>query len=383
MKSKNNESIKFIFILNIKYFIKNIFSFVFVMFYINTVSGQSLPNLPCYSISKQDGVASELYEYNPASHTWRNIGSTNSLDINSIAINPVTSKIYAVDGGTLGTINPSTAEFTPIGEIGIAKGAFGPIEINNVTGLSFHPFSEALYATHNIPGFAEKSNDLLLQIDVNTGSVIKEAMTDSIPELADYVRIEYISTLTSLGEKIRDVYDIAFDPVYGDLFAFQRQFAPAVLTQINPESGDIERVVNDVTEKNVASLGFDRYGDLYGTTYASNLNNSLSEFLSFELFLGTSQSLGPVDPSTNYMVSFICFDCCKEFQLINNCDINIDITNFSIADSIIQAASILNSNASIVDDDTITYKAGKEINLDAHFEISSGGVFSAAIENCP
>jgi len=375
---------------NFLYFKKIISIIISIVFVINISKGQSSENLPCYSIAQEIDEPAVLYEYNPTSRFWRSVGSTNMYGINSIAIDSKNSIIYAVDGGALGYLNPVTAEFTFIGEIGSGDGDFGNIAFDNIQGLAYHPLEQILVATHNVAGFSNTTNDLLLKIDPLTGKAIKETMIDSSgTSLVDYARIEKTNSWTIGALTIRDINDIAIHPYSGELYAFHKQGKPAVLTILNQEDGNVEQVINDVSELNVGGLGFDSQGDLYGTSMADFLDNTLSTYRKFDIFVGTSESLGPIDPEVGDRTSFICFDCSKEIVKIESCETtNINITNFVYGGPNYSTIGSINSNAST--DYPVFYQAGDEINLLSNFEILVGPafsvnpqvLFSAEIGNC-
>jgi len=289
-------------------------------------TAQSTENLPCYSIAQEFGEPAILYEFNPneidpTKNRWRRIGSTDRLSIKSIAINVQNSTIYAVDSGTLGKLNPVTAEFDSIGVIGTGYGDFGHIEFNNIRGLTYSPIDSILYATHNVPGFDDDSHDLLLKINPLTGELIRQAMLDSLgSSRVDYARIEKTNSWTIGALPIRDINDIAIHPYSGLLYAFHKQGYPAVLSILNQEDGNIEQVIKDVSELDVGGLGFDSFGNLYGTSMANFLDSTLSTYRKFDIHVGTSFSLGPVDPSVGDRISFICFDCYKELLKYEICD---------------------------------------------------------------
>jgi len=377
---------------NFLFFKKIIATIIVIIFVINISKGQSSDNLPCYSLAQELDEPVVLYEYNPTNMLWRCIGSTNMYSIKSIAIDSKNSIIYAVDSGKLGKLNPITAEFTFIGEIGSGTGDFGEIDFNNIRGLAYHPIDEVLFATHTIPGFSSTSNDLLLKVNPLTGGVIRQTMIDSsgIDSVrVDYARIEKTNSWTIGALTILDINDIAIHPYSGELYAFHKQGKPAVLSILNQEDGNVEQVINDVSELNVGGLGFDSQGDLYGTSLADFLDNTLSTYRIFDIFVGTSESLGPIDPDVGDRTSFICFDCTKQIVIIDTCEVeDINITDFVHGGPRYASLNKIYSNTS--NNLPVYYVAGDEINLISNFEIKidSGSLvnpqvmFSAEIGNC-
>jgi len=371
---------------------------IFLFFIINIsffAVGQSSFNLPCYSLAQEVGQPAILYEFNPnetdlTKNKWRCIGNTHKYNIRSLAIDAKKSIIYAVDSGTLGKLNPITAEFETIGNIGSGFGDFDSIEFNNIHGLAYNSIEEVLFATHKVPGFSANSNDLLLKISPLTGSIIRHTMLDSLGARAvDYARIEKTNSWTIGALRILDINDIAFHPFSGELYAFHKQGYPAVLSILNQTDGNIEQVIRDVSELDVGGLGFDSSGDLYGTSMANFLDNTLSTYRKFDVFVGTSESLGPVDPSVGDRTSFTCFDCLKKVVEIDNCNsYELNINNFVYGGPYYATKGKINSNATI--QYPTFFSAVEEINFSPNFEIQieptfstdSQTFFSAEIESC-
>lgn len=399
-KKIRNTMYKFFYSEKIVVIVITIFLTINISFF---TAAQSSENLPCYSITQEIGKPAVLYEFNPNEtdsnvNRWRRIGSTNRFNIQSIAIDFQNSTIYAVDSGMLGKINPITAEFDTIGEIGAGFGDFGYVKFNNIRGLTFSSFDNLLYATHNVPGFAFDSHDLLLKIDPLTGKFVTHAMLDSLGSgNVDYARIEKTNSLTVDALPIRDVNDIAFHPFSGELFAFHKQGYPAVLSKINQTDGNIEQIINDVSELDVGGLGFDFEANLYGTSMANSIDSTLSTYRIFDVFVGTSSSMGPVDASVGKWTSFICFDCYKktvEYEVCSNETINVN--NYVSKEPVYSTMKTVNSNASLLLSSPITFTAAEELNFYKNFEIlidtanidttlfqiDSLAIFSAEIENC-
>lgn len=388
------------------YFEKFIVIVITIFLIINNsffTTAQSSANLPCYSITQELGEPGILYEFNPNEtdptvSRWRRIGSTNRFNIQSIAINIQNSTIYAVDSGMLGKINPITAAFDTIGRIGAGFGDFGYIEFNNIRGLAFSSMDSMLYATHNVPGFATNSHDLLIKINPSTGQLIQQAMVDSLgSSVVDYARIEKTNSWTVNALPIRDINDIAFHPFSGQLYAFHKQGYPAVLSILNQTDGNIEQIINDVSELDVGGLGFDSEANLYGTSMANSIDSTLSTYRLFDTFVGTSSSLGAVDASIGQRTSFICFDCSKQILKYEVCNEEaINVSNYVAKEPHYSSKKTLNSNASLLLSSPITFTAAEELNFYKNFEIlidttnidttqfqiDSLAIFSAKIENC-
>lgn len=146
--------------------------------------------------------------------TWSDItqATTISIDItariDSIVYKADTDTLYTVDYAQLGILSRDTGHFTatsePIGSgygknryIAFSSAVGGDPDIHDIDGLSFHPATEILYGAVRM----ENTSDLLIQIDITTGALIKGAFSGN-----DYLVIE------SVVPGLIDVDDITFDP---------------------------------------------------------------------------------------------------------------------------------------------------------------------------
>lgn len=191
------------------------------------------------------------------------IGATNSLDVEAMTFVPngAANLLYAVDGGTLGTVDITTGAFTPIGAAGSGNGALGKINFNVIIGLAYDQQNNTLYATQSKDG----QNAVLLQIDRQTGAYVPNAFGPG----QDYA---VIPTVLVNGQPAQNVDDLAFDPTSGLLYAAVNvDGADGKLIILDPATAAVTEVgifrdpATGATVDNLEGLGFDATGQLYAT----------------------------------------------------------------------------------------------------------------------
>ena len=186
------------------------------------------------------------------------VGGTWTSLIEAIAYNPWTGKLFATDGGDLGTINLHTGEFTEIGDIGGGEGEDGWLDFNDVDGLSFNPYTTELWGSVRRTG----ERDFLIKIDPKTGSAVKNAFGPGV----DYIVIKPEVT-NWYGPELDDIDDLAWDPETGDLYAINNHDgmdSRLVILQPNSSGAWITKVL-ELPLENVEGLAFFNNGTLYGT----------------------------------------------------------------------------------------------------------------------
>ncbi|MFN8496181.1 MAG: SdrD B-like domain-containing protein [Caldilineaceae bacterium] len=122
------------------------------------------------------------------------VGLTGTLNAENLAFGP-SNVLYAVDGGQVGTLDPTTGVFTarPL-PLGFARGAAGTVLLSDVDGIFYD------IRTHHFYGSEHRYNkpSLLFMFDPSNGSVV----TDAFGAGVDYLVISGVA----------DVDDIAIDP---------------------------------------------------------------------------------------------------------------------------------------------------------------------------
>jgi len=282
-----------------------ILTIVFLVISIQFNFAQILYGTNCYTVSSGD-TPNVLFKYDYVTEKWNQVGVTGGTSIEAIALGPTSEIIYAVDGGTFGTINTNTASFKIIGNIGKANGDFGEIELNDIDGLTFDPVNKVMYGTHRINGNGPDTNDVLFQIDVSTGKVVPGAMLNSNNNPADYAIIEEVYEST-LRDNVYDVDDIAYHVYTEELYAIQNYDGPSTITIINPKSGKLEHNLFDVNIKDIEGLTFSALGELYATT--GDNGSPPNSFIHIDLNgLLTTTALNYIDP-TGQNLDFESLDC--------------------------------------------------------------------------
>lgn len=194
-----------------------------------------------YSVNKNTGVSTL-------------IGATGVSDIEAIAYYPIpgANVLYAVDRDDFGTLDLSTGAFSFIGTVdaaGPANGAIGLQDLDNVDGMMLDGQTFKMWATQRNSG-----NDLLFQINVNTGQYVKSAFGPGI----DYV------VITGPGINV-DVDDLAISPVTGRMYATNNDGGSGdKLIEINKFNATYS-VAATLSEDDVEGLSFHNNGVLYGS----------------------------------------------------------------------------------------------------------------------
>lgn len=208
------------------------------------------PNLMCYVVAdNEDHTGSaDVLTHIKGNGQEVSIGLTGSNNINAIEYVGANGKLYAVDGGTFGTLNPANGLFSPIGSLGSGQGALGGQTFDSVSGLALDPFTGVLYATVRKAG-----NDLLVQINLLNGQAVTNAFGPSMT----YVVIPAVSG----GD---EVDDIAIHPNTGVMYGTVNGGGVSRLVEIDKATGASSLVANiDVTS--VRGLAFRANGQLLGT----------------------------------------------------------------------------------------------------------------------
>lgn len=303
-----------------KYFISLSIAMCILIF---SLKAQFSTNSNCYAVAHNNGANNALFKLDGQTNEWAKIGLTGTNNIRAIATDPINKIIYAADGGTFGKINPQNGLFTAIGAIGTANGDYGPVTLNDITGLTFDPINMILYATHHINSGdicspIANTNDLLFQINVLTGKVITDAMLDVNAQPTGYAVIEEALNdqhwcNTGGGDMVYDVDDIAYNPYSGELYAIQNYDDIGVITIINPYNGSIDASIYTSTKYNIEGIGFNNFGQLYAAVKHSP-QVSQNNFIYIDLEGQQTEFLNNID-STESFVDFEAFD---GFTAFNN-----------------------------------------------------------------
>jgi len=231
----------------------------------------------CYAIADNSGMLpgggtgnnqDQLVTINRTNANTTSIGATGTTNIESMTFvmgNGVNT-LYAEDGGTLGTVNLTTAAFTAIGPAGTGRGSVGNVTFSDLDALAFDVARDTMYAAHRATG--TNNNDLLLKVDRTTGAHIPDAFGPGV----DYL----VVTAPASQPTFRDIDDMAFDPVTGDLYATaNRGGTGGLLVTVNTTTGAVTEVGTYVDTLHGGFVddieGISFYNN--GTLYASTGNN--------------------------------------------------------------------------------------------------------------
>ena len=380
-----------------KYFYMNyslisILGFLYSLFYffygLNNAAAQPNinSNLPCYSIATAVDGTSILYELNSATSQWKVVDQINRNNVKALAVVNSTNTIYTVHQNKLGTINPITAEFSDVGTIGSGNGAYGNIILNDIYGLTYVPYQNALYATHRIYSYNSatnsalaNSNDILFKINPSTGKIVLGAFDFGY----DYVKIQEIANSTISVPTIYDVSDIAFDPSSGELLVLHGyQLAlNDIITSNSLEDGTTETIKTLLFKPSIG-ITYDAFFDVFVTTLP-DLNNSnySGDIYKVNVLSSDATRVGTLDPSLTEPVKFNCLNCLKNSVSIVNCQPIIYLNDYSPARSNYNAQVDIYSNDKILSTST-TYRAGNSVTLSNDFSVPANVNFTAKIESC-
>jgi uncharacterized repeat protein (TIGR01451 family) len=203
----------------------------------------------CYIFS--DG-SNRLSLYDTAAGTVLDFAPNGTNTIEAIAWDSANEMLYGADGGQFGSLSQVNGAWTAIGSgFGTANGALGNVPLNDIDGMAFNAFNSAnvLYGVHERNG-----QDVLFQIDVNTGTFVSGAFSGN-----DYIPIAVIS-----GNGITD--DIAIDVNNGQMYgAVNNGGSTDTLILIDKDTGATSSIAL-ITIDDVEGIGSDPSGQLWGTS---------------------------------------------------------------------------------------------------------------------
>ncbi len=346
---------------------------VYIQVYTNATVNARLNKIesPCYAIAHNNGEINTLSVYNPAENYWYIVDIIGTTGIKALAINHTNNLIYAIDDGTLGTINPYSGEFEPIGTVNTGNGPLGSIILDNIYGLTFDAEQGVLYASHRIKG----NNDVIFQIDPLTGLIIPDVYTDYSGNPVDYDAIPTFAG--GIGEAdVRDITGLTINPFTGALYVMIANRL-SVFDKYTMDY-EITAVIWDKDDK-LGAVTFVSEHEVYTTNYQPNGETQL---VLTDLQTQTNTPIGALD-QYNTVTGFLSLDCSQSI-CVDEKNISETYTGQGVITSgIYQADQTINSDGIINGiDQNVTYKAGIEINLEAGFEVKAGSEFLADIEGC-
>lgn len=333
-------------------------------------------DLAAFSIGKEAGKTDALYQFKEGETSWQKVGHLETNNVFSIAIDSENFMLYAVDGGNLGTINPVTASFSAIGNIGAGVGSVGTITINQIYGLTYEPIEKVLYATHRRTNFED---DILLKISPQSGKIIKQELIDTAFNQVDYAVIQSSTRATIFPPPpLTETTSILYEPITGDLFCLQRSFGNIALCIINKLDGRLEAVILDLSLTEMFSIGSNSSEELFATALKYSTNQSS--------LYGIDRSQGEYNMIQNMQVNtdveFTGIAFLKTQETITACEDEINLNMSSPQTSLIKAKKNIQSNNTIKMN--TVYRAEEIITLHNCFSAPSNKNFNAEIkEVCP
>lgn len=333
-------------------------------------------DLAAFSIGKEAGKTDALYQFKEGETSWQKVGHLETNNVFSIAIDSENFMLYAVDGGNLGAINPVTASFSIIGNIGAGEGSVGTIIINQIYGLTYEPIEKVLYATHRRTNFED---DILLKINPQSGKIIKQELIDTAFNQVDYAVIQSSTRATIFPPPpLTETTSILYEPITGDLFCLQRSFGNIALCIINKLDGRLEAVILDLSLTEMFSIGSNSSEELFATALKYSTNQSS--------LYGIDRSQGEYNMIQNMQVNtdveFTGIAFLKTQETITACEDEINLNMSSPQTSLIKAKKNIQSNNTIKMN--TVYRAEEIITLHNCFSAPSNKNFNAEIkEVCP
>jgi uncharacterized repeat protein (TIGR01451 family) len=279
--------------------------------------------LYCYMVADRnstDPYNSPLLKYTFREDRLELVNWLGVDDVETMTFSLDGTRIYATNGGVLGTIDPgpeNQSSFTPIDPAGIGSGSgeYGTINFNDIDGLSFEPDTGILYGTQRYKEGQYKDFDLLVKIDVNTGHLIRNGFGPGV----DYVVIDTSSVHVGM------VDDIAFDRRTGILYAIAANDYGEGGDQgiiIDKETGDVT-LIGPLTDpdgmpvQDMEGLTVFNHKYIYGTTGVDSPDtNTSNKLYRIEKSTGKTELVTPLDRTVQgYEPSDIeavtCFPVCN------------------------------------------------------------------------
>lgn len=228
-------------------------------------------NQLCYLVADSGGgsggndllTSIDTVDFDPATNETSIGTGTGTSTIEAIAFNSATGVLYAANAGRLGVLNLSTGVFQPRPQsFGTGSGSAGSVTFGDVDGLTYDATTGVLYGSHRRGG-----NDLLLQIDMNTGAHVPNAFGPNV----DYVEIQAVA-----GNTLVD--DIAVDPTTGTMYASTNSGGSTDRLIVVDKATGATANVALITVPDIEGLGTDPTGQLWGTSGTQGVLYEINKF---------------------------------------------------------------------------------------------------------
>jgi len=337
-----------------------------------TITTNAQFSLPGYLLSQSPNQNVELYAYNSLNQQWKRVGNTGRSNIKSIAVRADNELIYAVDGGTLGKINPLTAQFTAIGNVGSGNGEHGIRSFTNIYGLAFDANREILYATNR----NNNGIDELIKINPSTGKIIKNSMINSNGNLADYKIIDIQTFYFGSIYNSFKFFDLAYNNEDEILYITHNYFS--TLHGINGyKNVDKQNPLEDFSLSPVSKLSgldFDDEDKLYATQSDNKVSTGDVVTGAGGGIVNFFSNFKTIDVSKSAQTTFFGLD----FYKIDHCRSHLTLNSPLLSNCPKIAKSTINSNIKI--NLNTQYIAGNSISLNNYFEAPKNLNFEATIQ---
>lgn len=348
---------------------KLLFFTVLVISSINFTSKAQSNNVsfPSYILSKKGADNVELHKHNANTGYWKVIGSTGKDNIWSIAI--AKGKIYAVAGGTLGTLSKTTGQFTAVGNIGTANGASGAVVIDNIFGFTYNSNDDYFYATQRTSGF-----DLLLKINPTNGQVIKNGLRDDNGNLVDYKTLDISTFYFGQYYPAKKFNDIAYDSNSGSLYISHNYYSTLseIIEIIDVDQQNYTKGFKLNPVQKLFGIAFDDVSYLCGTFSDNRISDpyDVTGPSVVNTFVGSADNT--IDPTKDGSTKFYGLD-------FERCPTNLSVNSSFSTNSTQFAASTVSSSMYI--NKNVTFAAGACVALNNSFEVPKHINFEAKIDN--
>lgn len=330
--------------------------------------------IPAYTLSQIPDEDVLLHQMNSNTNEWKVLGKTGRTGIRSLAIDSKNQKVYAVDGGTLGTLNQSNGKFTPIGNIGVGVGDNGIISMNNIYALAYDDKRDILYASQRRNSF-----DVILKINPRDGKIIKNGMVNEAGKSADYKVIEIKTFFFAQIHTSYNFVDLAYDSKSEILYIAHNYYG--IYHGINGFLNIDKQIARDEYRRSpinkLAGIAFDLNGQIYGS-FSDNKISTAKDL---------SESSGPLDDFFGDLDN-IDFDIDKKAVFygldffkssVQTCAYDENIINSFSLNSPLIAIKTITSKSVIYRD--IVFIAGESVLLNNNFEVKKSADFEIRIEN--
>jgi len=324
-----------------------------------------------FILAKKGSNDAMLYK---VSSTTKVVGSTERSYIKSLAADSKNNALYAVDGGTLGKLDPNSGKFSVIGEIGYGSGELGYIKIDNVYGLTFDSNQNILYASHRMDGF-----DVLLQINPKTGKIISNSMTNSKGQKVDY-KIIIIKTFF-FGDiyESKKFVDIAYNNKDKTLYIVHNYFSD--LHGINGYQNIDAKTPNETYRispiSKLAGIAFNNDGEFFGT-FSDNRISTTGDLFSGGGIIVETGPLKTIVPFLSSDTFIYGLDFYADTGTVQSCSYNLIVNSLLISNTTKIAINSIQSSSKIYGD--AEFIAGNNVLLNNNFEAKKSANFEINID---